>query len=122
MTSIPEQRRRAICDRILDVSHSLADPVPFSVLDCTRSTIIQLVKEGLAAGAFDAEAIECATQTIAQEKAKLNFLPLGLPESTLDACDVQQEAPPNRFRRSAIVPPPRCLRAKRKSGRDYTYQ
>lgn len=37
--AIPEQRRQAICDRILDVSHALADPVPFSVLDGTRSTI-----------------------------------------------------------------------------------
>jgi hypothetical protein len=73
---IPEQRRRAVCDRILDVSYSLADAVPFSILDGMRSTIIQLVREGLAAGAFDAESIECATQTIAQEQAKLDFVRL----------------------------------------------
>lgn len=77
--AIPEQRRRAICDRILDVSHALADPVPFSVLDGTRSTIIQLVKESLAAGKLNSEEIACATQTLAEQQAKLDFVPTRSP-------------------------------------------
>lgn len=77
--AIPEQRRRAICDRILDVSHALADPVPFSVLDGTRSTIIRLVKEGLAARNFSSDEIACATQTLAEEQAKLDFVPIKSP-------------------------------------------
>jgi hypothetical protein len=72
--AIPQARQRAICDRILEPL-SLADRVPFSVLDEPRRQIVSFAESQLAKGAFLAGAVGQVKQTIAEQKAKLDYVP-----------------------------------------------
>ena len=72
--AIPEARQRAICDRILEPL-SLADRAPFSVLDGPRRQIVSFAESQLAKGAIPGEEVEQVKQTIAEERAKLDYVP-----------------------------------------------
>src|SRR5262249_9512953 len=83
--AIPQARQRAICDRILEPL-SLADRVPFSVLDGPRRQIVSFAESQLAKGAFLAGEVGPVKQTIAEQKAKLDYVPPTHPGSaTADA-------------------------------------
>jgi hypothetical protein len=73
-TAIPEARQRTICDRILEPL-LLADRAPFSVLDGPRRQIPSFVESQLAKSVFPADEVEREKQTIAEEKAKLDYVP-----------------------------------------------
>jgi hypothetical protein len=70
--AIPSARQRAICDRILEPL-SLADRAPFSVLDGPRRHIVGIIESQLARGAVSPEDVTSARETLACEKAKLDF-------------------------------------------------
>jgi hypothetical protein len=71
--AIPEARQRAICARILEPL-SLADRVPFSVLDGPRKHIVNLIESQLASRAIPPDEIERAKEILAEEKAKLDYV------------------------------------------------
>jgi hypothetical protein len=72
---IPQARKRAICDRILDTDFSIADSVEFSVLDGSRRYLLALAEAQLQAGRFPPEEVDGVRDLIDLEKRKLAWLP-----------------------------------------------
>ena len=71
--AIPQVRKDATCNRILDTAYSIGHPVEFSVLDGCRNKILSAAEERLRARTIPPEDVERATALIAEEKAKLNW-------------------------------------------------
>jgi hypothetical protein len=71
---IPHARQRAICDGILELL-SVADRTPFSILDGPRRRIVNMVEDRLASGAIPPEQITHVQEILAQERAKLVYMP-----------------------------------------------
>jgi len=72
--SIPEIRQRAIRERLIE-PFSLAEPVPFSVLDNARRHIIGIAEAHIAHGKVPAEDQPAVELAIAEQKAKLDWTP-----------------------------------------------
>lgn len=67
---VPHARQRAICDRILDGNWSLADRVPFSVLDQPRRHIVSFIESQITSDAIPSEQIARVQQILAHQKVK----------------------------------------------------
>ncbi len=70
--AIPQVRKDAICERILDLSRSIADPVGFSVLDGPRNHILVIAEAQLRDGKIAPGDLDDVRKLIAEEKAKLS--------------------------------------------------
>jgi hypothetical protein len=73
--AITEARQRAICDRIFVELLSIADSVPFSILDGTRRHLIAYIERQLANGAIPPHKIAPTKEVLAREKAKIDYAP-----------------------------------------------
>jgi hypothetical protein len=71
--ALPQTRKDAICERILDPLPSIAEPVEFSVLDSSRNHILAFAKTQLRNGGFASNKIDEVGKLIAEEEAKLNW-------------------------------------------------
>jgi hypothetical protein len=78
--AIPHARQRAICDRILEPL-SLADQLPFSVLDEPRRHIVSFVESQLAISAISDGEMTRVQEILAHEKAKLDY-PIATPSDS----------------------------------------
>ena len=70
--AIPQPRKSAICERILDPSPSIADPIGFSVLDGVRKHILAFAEGQLRNGKIARDNINDVQKLVATERAKLN--------------------------------------------------
>ncbi len=70
---IPFARQHGILDRIAITHFSLGDLTPFSILDDARQTIIAHAEAELAAGKVNVANVTGVVQTLAAQKAKLNW-------------------------------------------------
>jgi len=71
--AIPEGRQRAIREELLETL-SLADPVPFSLLDGLRKQIVSLIEQQLASGAIPSQDIVRVKELLDREEAKLAYV------------------------------------------------
>jgi len=72
---IPNARQRAVCDRILDERWSLADRVPFSILDEPRRRLVSFIESQLTSETIPPEQITETQQTLSHQWAKLDYVP-----------------------------------------------
>jgi hypothetical protein len=70
--AIPIVRQRAICNRILEL-RSLADGVPFSILDDARNQVVRFIEADLITKAASPDQIDNVEAVLAREKAKLDY-------------------------------------------------
>lgn len=73
--AIPQARKDAICERILSTSHSMGDPVEFSILDGPREHILAFAEAQLRDRNVTSDRMEDCRVLIAEERRKLNWIP-----------------------------------------------
>lgn len=71
---IPEARQKAIRDTLLETL-SLADLVPFSILDRPRKQLISYIENEIARGGFPKDELVRVQAVLDHEKAKLAYVP-----------------------------------------------